>query len=64
MFWATINLGDRVGNALKDLTVAMKQLNRSEEASEIINSFRPDKIMLELYKVHYYITFIYHCWVT
>lgn len=40
MFWDAINLGDRVVSALKDLTVAMKQLNRSEEAIEVINSFR------------------------
>nr|XP_043608321.1 protein SULFUR DEFICIENCY-INDUCED 1-like [Erigeron canadensis] len=60
MFWAAINLGDRVDSALKDMATAMKQLNRSEEAIEAIKSFRHlcpleaqeslDNIMLELYK--------------
>ncbi|GJR95977.1 pollenless 3-like protein [Tanacetum coccineum] len=60
MFWAAINLGDRVDSALKDMTAATKQLDRSEEAIEAINSFRHlcshesqdslNNIMLELYK--------------
>ncbi|CAH1434653.1 unnamed protein product [Lactuca virosa] len=60
MFWAAINLGDRVDSALKDMAVVMKQLNRSDEAIEAIKSFRHlcaldaqeslDNILLELYK--------------
>ena len=66
MFWAAINLGDRVDSALKDMTAAMKQLDRAEEAIEAIHSFRHlcshesqeslNNIMLELYKVQYYVT--------
>ncbi|KAJ9550176.1 hypothetical protein OSB04_014221 [Centaurea solstitialis] len=60
MFWAAINMGDRVDSALKDMAVVMKQLNRSDEAIEAIKSFRHlcppdaqeslDNILLELYK--------------
>lgn len=60
LFWAAINSGDRGDSALKDMTAAMKQLNRSDEAIEAIKSFRHlcpfeaqeslDNIMLELYK--------------
>ncbi|GJX92865.1 hypothetical protein Tco_0347451 [Tanacetum coccineum] len=60
MFWAAISLGDRVDSALKDMATTMKQLDRSEEAIEAINSFRHlcshesqdslNNIMLELYK--------------
>lgn len=64
MFWASINLGDRVDSALKDMTIAMKQLDRADEAIEAIKSFRHlcpleaqeslDNIMFELYKVLLY----------
>ncbi|KAJ0018188.1 hypothetical protein Pint_11271 [Pistacia integerrima] len=60
MFWAAINAGDRVDSALKDMAVAMKQLDRSDEAIEAIKSFRHlcpddsqeslDNILIELYK--------------
>lgn len=60
MFWAAINSGDRIESALKDMTAAMKQLDRSDEAIEAIKSFRHlcpleaqeslDNIMLDLYK--------------
>ncbi|XP_057472881.1 protein SULFUR DEFICIENCY-INDUCED 1-like [Actinidia eriantha] len=59
-FWKAINAGDRVESALKDMVVVMKQLHRSEEAIEAINSFRPrcskqaheslDNLLLDLYK--------------
>ncbi|XP_076904695.1 protein SULFUR DEFICIENCY-INDUCED 1-like [Bidens hawaiensis] len=57
LFWTAINAGDRVDSALKDMSIVMKQLNRSDEA---IKSFRHlclvesqeslDNILLELYK--------------
>ncbi|XP_028052208.1 protein POLLENLESS 3-like [Camellia sinensis] len=60
LFWAAINSGDRVDSALKDMAVAMKQLNRSDEAIEAIKSFRHlcplesqeslDNVLVELYK--------------
>ncbi|KAL8135190.1 uncharacterized protein LOC141720854 [Apium graveolens] len=60
MFWAALNAGDRVDSALKDMALAMKQVNRSDEAIEAIKSFRYlcslesqeslDNILLELYK--------------
>lgn len=63
MFWAAINAGDRVDSALKDMAVAMKQLDRSDEAIEAIKSFRHlcpddsqeslDNILIELYKVNH-----------
>jgi len=40
LFWAAINAGDRVDSALKDMSIVMKQLDRSEEAIEAIKSFR------------------------
>lgn len=61
MFWAAINVGDRVDSALKDMAVVMKQLDRSDEAIEAIRSFRHlcpydsqesiDNVLIELYKV-------------
>ena len=63
-FWKAINEGDRVESALKDMVVVMKQLHRTEEAIEAINSFRPrcskqaheslDNLLLDLYKVYLY----------
>ncbi|XP_022769888.1 protein SULFUR DEFICIENCY-INDUCED 1-like [Durio zibethinus] len=60
LFWKAINAGDRVDSALKDMAVAMKQLNRSEEAIEAIKSFRGrcskqaqeslDNVLIDLYK--------------
>ncbi|KAK7331289.1 hypothetical protein VNO77_25510 [Canavalia gladiata] len=60
LFWASINAGDRVESALKDMALVMKQLNRSDEAIEAIKSFRYlcpsdsqeslDNILVELYK--------------
>ncbi|KAK1388353.1 Tetratricopeptide repeat protein [Heracleum sosnowskyi] len=60
MFWAALNSGDRVDSALKDMALAMKQVNRPDEAIEAIKSFRYlcslesqeslDNILLELYK--------------
>ncbi|KAL3833725.1 hypothetical protein ACJIZ3_008461 [Penstemon smallii] len=60
LFWASINSGDRVDSALKDMAVVMKQLDRSDEAVEAIKSFRHlcppesqdslDNILVELYK--------------
>ncbi|CAH9050863.1 unnamed protein product [Cuscuta epithymum] len=59
-FWKAINEGDRVGSALKDMAVVMKQLDRCEEAIEAIKSFRVlcptqsqdsfDNVLLDLYK--------------
>lgn len=59
-FWKAINGGDRVESALKDMAVVMKQLNRTEEAIEAINSFRHlcskraqdslDNLLLDLFK--------------
>ncbi|CAH9129412.1 unnamed protein product [Cuscuta epithymum] len=59
-FWKAINGGDRVGSALKDMAVVMKQLDRCEEAIEAIKSFRVfcptqsqdsfDNVLLDLYK--------------
>jgi hypothetical protein len=61
LFWAAINAGDRVDSALKDMSIVMKQLDRSEEAIEAIKSFRHlcpyesqdslDNVLVELYKV-------------
>ncbi|URE06607.1 Tetratricopeptide repeat [Musa troglodytarum] len=52
--------GDRVDSALKDMAMAMKQVNRAEEAIEAIKSLRHlcspkaqesiDNVLLELYK--------------
>ncbi|XWS18002.1 hypothetical protein CRYUN_Cryun32bG0004800 [Craigia yunnanensis] len=60
LFWASINAGDRVDSALKDMAIVMKQLNRSDEAIEAIKSFRHlcpndsqeslDNVLVELYK--------------
>ncbi|KAJ7562761.1 hypothetical protein O6H91_03G083500 [Diphasiastrum complanatum] len=60
LFWAAINVGDRVDSALKDMAILMKQQNRPEEAIEAIKSFRfrcsdhaqeaLDNILLDLYK--------------
>ncbi|KAJ0829905.1 putative tetratricopeptide-like helical domain superfamily [Helianthus annuus] len=59
-FWKAINEGDRVESALKDMAVAMRQLDRSEEAIEAIKSFRSlcpktsqqsiDNLLMDLYK--------------
>ncbi|XP_019161791.1 PREDICTED: protein SULFUR DEFICIENCY-INDUCED 1-like isoform X1 [Ipomoea nil] len=59
-FWKAINAGDRVGSALKDMAVVMKQLDRCEEAIEAVKSFRGlcsfqsqdsfDNVLLDLYK--------------
>ncbi|XP_009774841.1 protein SULFUR DEFICIENCY-INDUCED 1 [Nicotiana tabacum] len=59
-FWKAINGGDRVDSALKDMCVVMKQLHRTEEAIEAINSFRSlcsqqaqeslDNVLLDLLK--------------
>ncbi|CAL5192035.1 unnamed protein product [Lathyrus oleraceus] len=56
-----INVGDKVDSAMKDMTVVMKQLDRTEEAIEVIKYFRGlcskdsqesiDDVLLELYKV-------------
>ncbi|KAI3738320.1 hypothetical protein L2E82_28347 [Cichorium intybus] len=40
MFWDAINSDDRVESALKDMTAAMKHLDRSDEVIEAIKSFR------------------------
>ncbi|XP_041006365.1 protein POLLENLESS 3-like [Juglans microcarpa x Juglans regia] len=60
LFWAAINAGDRVDSALKDMSIVMKQLDRSDEAIEAIKSFRHlcpydsqeslDNVLVELYK--------------
>ncbi|KAG8489079.1 hypothetical protein CXB51_017091 [Gossypium anomalum] len=60
LFWKSINAGDRVESALKDMAVVMKQLNRTEEAIEAIKSFRGrcpkqaqeslDNVLIDLYK--------------
>ncbi|VVB07883.1 unnamed protein product [Arabis nemorensis] len=60
LFWAAINAGDRVDNALKDMAFVMEQLDRSDEGIEAIKSFRYlcpfesqdsiDNLLLELYK--------------
>ncbi|XP_047308825.1 protein POLLENLESS 3 [Impatiens glandulifera] len=60
LFWRSINAGDRIDSALKDMAVVMKQLNRTEEAVEAIKSFRHlcprdsqdslDNLLLELFK--------------
>ncbi|PKI64787.1 hypothetical protein CRG98_014783 [Punica granatum] len=59
-FWKAINVGDRVDSALKDMAVVMKQVDRSEEAIEVIKSFRGrcsrqsqeslDNVLIDLYK--------------
>ncbi|KAK4351655.1 hypothetical protein RND71_030968 [Anisodus tanguticus] len=59
-FWKSINGGDRVDSALKDMAVVMKQLDRSEEAIQAIKSFRwlcskqaqesLDNLLLDLFK--------------
>lgn len=59
-FWKAINGGDRVDSALKDMAIVMKQLDRSEEVIEAINSFRClcskqaqeslDNVLLDLFK--------------
>ncbi|KAJ8534592.1 hypothetical protein K7X08_016320 [Anisodus acutangulus] len=59
-FWKAINGGDRVDSALKDMAVVMKQVDRTEEAIEAINSFRClcsslaqeslDNVLLDHYK--------------
>lgn len=59
-FWKAINSGDRVDSALKDMSVVMKQQNRSGEAIEAIKSFRHlcskqaqeslDNLLIDLYK--------------
>ncbi|CAI9107467.1 OLC1v1006820C1 [Oldenlandia corymbosa var. corymbosa] len=59
-FWKSINAGDRVESALKDMAVVMKQLDRAEEAIEAIKSFRGlcpkqaqeslDNVLIDLYK--------------
>ncbi|KAB1213621.1 hypothetical protein CJ030_MR5G020292 [Morella rubra] len=61
LFWAAINAGDRVDSALKDMSIVMKQLDRSDEAIEAIKSFRHlcpydsqeslDNVLVELYKM-------------
>ena len=60
LFWATINAGDRVDIALKDMAIEMKQQNRPEEAIEAIKSLHHgcldhaqeslDNVLLDLYK--------------
>jgi len=60
LFWAAINAGDRMDNALKDMAIVMKQQNRVGEAIEAIKSLRNrysdqaqeslDNILLDLYK--------------
>jgi hypothetical protein len=60
-FWKAINAGDRVDSALKDMTVVMKQQDRTGEAIEAIKSFRYlcskqaqeslDNLLIDLYKV-------------
>ncbi|KAJ4975715.1 hypothetical protein NE237_000821 [Protea cynaroides] len=60
LFWSSINSGDRVDSALKDMAIVMKQLDRSDEAIEAIKSFRHlcplqtqeslDNILIDLYK--------------
>ncbi|XP_022159606.1 protein SULFUR DEFICIENCY-INDUCED 1 [Momordica charantia] len=40
LFWEAINTGDRIESALKDMAVVMKQVHRTEEAIQIIKSFR------------------------
>ncbi|KAJ0450060.1 putative tetratricopeptide-like helical domain superfamily [Helianthus annuus] len=67
-FWKAINEGDRVESALKDMAVAMRQLDRSEEAIEAIKSFRSlcpktsqqsiDNLLMDLYK-----NTIFTCWI-
>lgn len=61
LFWEAISAGDRVDSALKDMAVVMKQLDRAEEAIEVIRSFRDrcskqaqeslDNVLIDLYKV-------------
>lgn len=56
-------------SALKDMAVVMKQLNRSEEAIEAINSFRClcskqaqeslDNVLLDLFKVYQLLLFFF-----
>ncbi|KAI4356439.1 hypothetical protein L6164_000461 [Bauhinia variegata] len=59
LFWKAINEGDKVESALKDMANVLKQLDRSEEAIEAINSFRSicskesqeslDNVLIDLY---------------
>lgn len=63
LFNEAIRAGDKVGSALKDMAVVMKQLDRAEEAIEAIKSFRTlcstqsqhslDNLLIDLYKVSY-----------
>ncbi|KAI9115867.1 hypothetical protein K1719_012797 [Acacia pycnantha] len=60
LFKEAIKAGDKVGSALKDMAVVMKQLDRAEEAIEAIKSFRSlcsqqsqhslDNLLIDLYK--------------
>ncbi|XP_028773103.1 protein SULFUR DEFICIENCY-INDUCED 1-like isoform X1 [Neltuma alba] len=59
-FREAIRAGDRVGSALKDMAVVMKQLDRAQEAIDAIQSFRSlcsprsqhslDNLLIDLYK--------------
>lgn len=60
LFSAAINARDRVDSALKDMSIVLQQLGRSDEAIEAIKSFRHlcpydsqeslDNVLAELYK--------------
>ncbi|KAH6775075.1 hypothetical protein C2S52_012636 [Perilla frutescens var. hirtella] len=57
LFWAAINVGDRVGSALKDLAVVMNHLNRSDKAIKSFRHLSPpesqdslDNLLIDSYK--------------
>ncbi|KAI5062277.1 hypothetical protein GOP47_0022816 [Adiantum capillus-veneris] len=60
LFWASLEAGDRVDSALKDLAIILKQQNRSHDAILAISTFRSrcsesaqdslDNVLLDLYK--------------
>ncbi|KAK7815653.1 protein pollenless 3, partial [Quercus suber] len=60
LFWSAINAGDWADSALKDMAIAMKQLDQSDKAIEAIKSFHHlcpydsqeslDNLLVELYK--------------
>ncbi|XP_023511525.1 protein SULFUR DEFICIENCY-INDUCED 1-like [Cucurbita pepo subsp. pepo] len=60
LFWEAINAGDRVESALKDMAVVMKQVDRAEEAIDILKTYRflcskhsqesLDNVLIDLFK--------------
>ena len=70
LFWEAINKGDRVESALKDMAVVMKQLDRAEEAIDILKTFRflcskhsqesLDNVLIDLFKVGVFLVFNFY----